>query len=61
MKNDYNAKKAVKLLKKIGKGFVSAVDKVVEYIDPTGPLTKVVAPYSRQSFADNVRKSNRWD
>ena len=61
MKNNYNAKRAVKLLKKIGKGFVSAVDKVVEYIDPTGPLTKVVAPYSRQGFAENVRKNNHWD
>ena len=61
MKNDYNAKKAVKLLKKTGKGIVSFVKYVIDNIDPTGPLTKDVAPYSRQSFADNVRKSNRWD
>ena len=53
--------KAFSLLRKAGKGIASFGKWIIDNMDPTGPLVKVVAPQSRQSFDENMRNNNGWD
>ena len=62
MTHDKEGKDMKKTLKDIiyivAEALAKAVNAISEQIDISAPLMKTVAPYSRQSFSENVRNNN---